>query len=78
MPINLPVPNDIELRSLSQLLSDMLRRTNDATTAFVTGAEPTYVPQNAPTSGRKYRIQIIEVTDPETSQIHAVIQAVPV
>lgn len=69
MSINLPVPNDIEPRSLSQLLSDMLRRTNDATTAFATGSEPTYVPTNAPTSGRKYRIGVIEVTDPDTQVI---------
>ena len=77
MPINLPVPNDIEPRSLSQLLSDILRRSNDGTTAFATGAEPTYVPQNASASGRKYRIQVIEVTDPDTSQVMAVIQVVP-
>lgn len=49
----------------------------DTTAPFTTGQEPIYIPVNAPTSGRKYRIQIIEVTDPDTSQIQAVIQVVP-
>lgn len=50
----------------------------DASDPFVTGNEPIYVPVNAPTSGRKYRIQIIEVTDPDTQQISPVLQVVPV
>ena len=50
----------------------------DTTSPFPDGAEPTYVPVNAPTSGRQYRIQIVEVTDPETSQISPVLQVIPV
>jgi len=48
----------------------------DTTDPFAGGGEPIYIPVNALTSGRRYRIQIIEVTDPETSQIQAVIQVV--
>ena len=44
---------------------------------FPADGEPTYEPVNAAGSGRKYRIQIIEVTDPETQQIQSVIQVVP-
>lgn len=49
----------------------------DTSDPFSTDAEPMYIPINAPTSGRKYRIQIVEVTDPDTQQIQAVIQVVP-
>lgn len=37
--------------------------------AIPTGAEFIYIPVNAPTSGRTWRIQIEEVTDPDTNQI---------
>lgn len=51
MSINLPVPIDIQPRSLSQLLSDILRRASDATvtksTIIVTGA-----------SGSKYTVGV--------------------
>ena len=49
----------------------------DTSAPFVDGLEPIYIPVNAPTSGRMYRIQIVEVTDPDTAQIQAVIQVVP-
>ncbi len=49
----------------------------DTSIPFRSGLEPIYLPVNAPTSGRQYRIQIIEVTDPDTAQIQAVIQVVP-
>lgn len=49
----------------------------DTSSAFPTGEEPIYLPVNAPTSGRQYRIQIVEVTDPDTSQITPVIQVIP-
>lgn len=44
---------------------------------FPDGFEPTYTPVNAPTSGRKYRIQVIEVTDPDTQVISPVLQVIP-
>lgn len=50
----------------------------DTTAPFADGAEPIYLPVNAPTSGRQYRIQVVEVTDPDTQQISPVIQVVPV
>lgn len=37
---------------------------------IATGAEFVYIPVNAPTSGRTYRIQVEEVTDPDTQQIY--------
>lgn len=49
----------------------------DASDPYVYGDEPLYQPANAPTSGRTYRIQIVEVTDPETQQVSPVIQVVP-
>lgn len=49
----------------------------DTNNPFPDGAEPTYTPVNAPTSGRKWRIQIVEVTDPDTQQIMPVVQVVP-
>lgn len=49
----------------------------DTSVPFKTLLEPIYLPVNAATSGRKYRIQIIEVTDPDTLQIQAVLQVVP-
>ena len=76
--INLRVAGEIEPHSLSQLLSDILRRAVDGSIPYPTNGEQTYVPNNAQTSGRRYRIQIIEVTDPDTQQIQAVIQVVPV
>lgn len=45
-------------------------------TPFPAGLEPTYTPVNAPNSGRKYRIQIIEVTG-ENGAIQPLIQVVP-
>lgn len=77
MPINLPVPQDVQPQSLYQLLADILRRATDGTVVLPVGGELMYAPTNASTSGRKYRIQIIEVTDPDTQQIQAVIQVVP-
>lgn len=50
----------------------------DTRDPFTVDSEPLYTPANAPTSGRLYRIQVIEVTDPETQQIQPVIQVVPV
>lgn len=50
----------------------------DTRNPFIVDKEPVYTPQNAPTSGRLYRIQIVEVTDPVTQQISPVIQVVPV
>lgn len=50
----------------------------DTVDPFVVDREPTYIPVNAPTSGRKYRLQIVEDTDPETQQLRAVIQVVGV
>ena len=50
----------------------------DTADPFTVGSEPLYTPANAPTSGRLYRIQIVEVTDPETQQIQPVLQVVPV
>lgn len=49
----------------------------DTTSPFAAGAEALYIPVNAPTSGRQYRIQVVEVTDPDTQQIQAVLQVVP-
>lgn len=49
----------------------------DVTDAFTENLEPTYLPVNAPTSGRKYRIQVVEVVDPETQQIQPVLQVIP-
>lgn len=49
----------------------------DTVDPFVVGAEPLYTPENAPTSGRKYRIRVTEVTDLETGAIRAVVEAVP-
>jgi hypothetical protein len=43
---------------------------------FRTGAEPVYLPVNAPTSGRKYRIQVIEVLN-ENDVLTPVLQIVP-
>lgn len=50
----------------------------DTRDPFTVDSEPLYTPTNAPTSGRLYRIQIIEVTDPDTNQIMPVIQVVAV
>lgn len=49
-------------------------------TAFplAVGKEITFIPVNAPNSGRKYRLQVIEVTDPDTKQIQPVLQIIPV
>ncbi len=49
----------------------------DTNDAFASGLEPIYFPVNAPASGRRYRIQIVEVTDPDTQQIQPVIQVIP-
>ena len=43
---------------------------------FAVNFEPTYTPVNNPTSGRKYRIQIIEVTG-EDGGLKPVIQVIP-
>ena len=48
----------------------------DTADPFTVNSEPTYTPINAATSGRKYQIQVIEVTDPETQQISPVLQVV--
>ncbi len=45
----------------------------DTVNPFPVDGEPTYTPTNAPDSGRKYRIQVIEVTDPDTQQISPVL-----
>jgi len=50
----------------------------DTRDPFTVNSEPVYTPINAPVSGRLYRIQVIEVTDPETGQVNAVIQAIQV
>lgn len=44
---------------------------------IASGSEFIYLPVNAPTSGRKWRIQIVEVTDPDTQQVQPVIQVIP-
>lgn len=49
----------------------------DMSDPFPVGVEPTYVPVNAATSGRKYRIQIIEVLD-INNVLQPVLQVVPV
>lgn len=49
----------------------------DTNDPFPADEEPTYIPVNATTSGRRYRIQIVEVTDPDTQQIMPVIQVIP-
>lgn len=48
-------------------------------TAFplAVGKEITFLPVNAPNSGRKYRLQVIEVTNQETKQIVPVLQIIP-
>lgn len=75
MPINLPAPQNLD-SNLYQLLTDMLRRATDGTVPLPTGGELIYTPINASTSGRHYRLQVIEVTDPDTQQISPVIQVV--
>lgn len=56
-----------------------IKATNlDTRDPFTVNTEPLYTPVNAAASGRLYRIQVIEVTDPETQQIQPVIQVVPV
>ena len=42
----------------------------DTTAAYPTGSEPLYVPINATTSGRTWRLQVEEVTDPDTGQVY--------
>jgi hypothetical protein len=42
----------------------------DTSDPFYPGLEPEYTPINATTSGRKYRIQIEEYTDPDTGTIY--------
>jgi hypothetical protein len=49
----------------------------DTVDPFVVNLEPTYVPVNAPTSGRRYRIQIVEVLD-ENNVLTPVIQLIAV
>jgi hypothetical protein len=49
----------------------------DTVDPFAAELEPSYIPVNAATSGRKYRIQIIEVLD-ENNALQPVIQIVPV
>lgn len=44
---------------------------------FPAGVEPTYTPVNNPASGRRYRIQIIEVTGEDGVTLQPVIQIVP-
>lgn len=76
MPINIPnVPDDDSAKY--QLLGEVLRRAIDGTVTLPINGEPMYVPNNATSSGRRYRIQIIEVTDPDTLQISPVIQVIP-
>lgn len=41
----------------------------DTAAPFPSGAEPLYFSVNNPTSGNKWRIQVEEVTDPDTGQI---------
>lgn len=48
----------------------------DTRDPFTVDSEPLYTPTNAPTSGRLYRIQVVEVTDPETQQISGVLSVV--
>ena len=76
MPINIPAPQNLDL-NLYQLISEILRRSTDGTVPLPTSGELIYTPVNASSSGRHYRIQIIEVTDPETQQISPVIQVIP-
>lgn len=76
MPINIAPPISSDF-TLYQFFSEFLRRSVDGTVPLPTSGELIYTPVNAPTSGRHYRIQIIEVTDPETQQISPVIQVVP-
>ncbi len=76
MPINIPAPQNLDA-ALYQHLVEVLRRAVDGTVPLPTAGELIYTPVNAATSGRHYRIQIIEVTDPDTLQISAVIQVVP-
>ncbi len=51
----------------------------DTVDPFPSGSEPVYIPVNAPSSGRKWQIQIEEVTDPDTGQIFGrlLVQLVP-
>ena len=51
----------------------------DTTSPFPSGNEPLYIPINAPASGRKWQIQIEEVTDPDTGQVYGrlLVQLVP-
>lgn len=72
MPINLPAPQNLD-SNLYQLLTEILRRAVDGTVVLPTGGELMYVPTNATTSGRKYRIQVLEVTDPDTLVISPVL-----
>lgn len=44
---------------------------------FLPGLEPTYTPVNNPTSGRKYRIQIVEVLSEDGVTFLPNIQIVP-
>ena len=49
----------------------------DTVDPFTAELEPTYIPVTAPTSGRKYRIQVIEVLD-ENNVLSPVLQIIPV
>lgn len=75
MPINIPGPQSDD-NTLNQLLGEVLRRATDGTVPLPTGGELIYTPINASSSGRHYRLQVIEVTDPDTQQISPVIQVV--
>lgn len=76
MPINIANPQNQD-QNQYQLLSEILRRAVDGTVPLTTSGELIYTPVNASTSGRHYRIQVVEVTDPDTLQISPVIQVVP-
>lgn len=71
MPIQLPAPQNLDL-NLYQLLTEILRRSVDGTVVLPIGGELMYVPTNATTSGRKYRISVKEVTDPDSGEISGV------
>ena len=72
MPIQISAPQNLDL-NLYQLLTEILRRAVDGSVVLPPGGELTYVPTNATTSGRKYRIQVMEVTDPDTLVISPVL-----